>query len=135
MTTFRDDMAALAAELQQIPEELGMRPRAVKLRVVTYTGRNAATQQPGVKTVVDTAITPTPKVKEADLLITRLPNAMIPGGVIEEGDLFIKNIPLSYTEEQLRGATAWVVADIEYRLVGLVEKDLFFEAMVRRAKA
>lgn len=133
MPTFRDDMAELAADLQAIPEELGMRTRIVKLRSVTVTGRDAAAQIEGTKTITDTAISPVPAVRDGGFKLTQY--AMQGGGVLEEGDLLVENIPRAYSEAQLRGADQWVVDDVPYRLLRLVEGALFWEAFLRRARA
>lgn len=132
--SLREEMAALKAELQQIPVDLGFRERSVALRTYTITGENKARQIPGTRTATDTLITPTPAVKDLDTL-GNVQFVKQAGGVIEEGDLTVSAIPRSYTESQLKDADEWVVDGHAYRLLRLTRLDTTWEAWLRRTKS
>lgn len=130
----RDDMVGLFADLQKIPEELGLRERALELVTYTVVGANKARQKPGTRTPNKVAVTPKPKVTDAQNLGSPQ-YVKMKLGIIEEGDLYVSGIPRTYEEDQLRGAEEWHVDGVAYRLVRLSRKPLSWEAWLRRAKS
>lgn len=132
MPDLREEMAALADELNAIPEELGFRERVVVLRTVTTTGENRAEQIEGVETISDTTIAPRPTVREGGFKLIQY--AQGAGLVVEEGDLVIEAISRSLDEDLLRSAI-WLVDGEPHRLLTLRRKATAWEAFVRRAKS
>ncbi len=118
--SLRDDLQPVVDEMRDLVAELGLRPRTVKTRLVTWSGAKVGL---GTATNTDTTLTPTPKVREpAARLVFDAP------GKYESGDIVVSKITRDYTEAQLTGGAMsattewmWVVDDRLYRVVGAPE--------------
>lgn len=134
MADLRTEMVSLFADLQKIPEELGLRERTLELVTYTVVGANKARQKPGTRIANKVAVTPKPKATDAQN-IGSPQYVKMKLGVIEEGDLYVSAIPRTYGEAQLRAAEEWHVDGVAYRLVRLSRKPLSWDAWLRRAKS
>lgn len=122
--TLRDDLQPTVDEMRTLIGTLGLRPRTVKTRKVTWDGGKPGS---GTATNVEVTLSPTPKVREPPArLVFDAP------GKYESGDILVSRITRDYDEDDLTGGTLaagvewfFVVDDRLYRLVGAPELKTF----------
>lgn len=128
--SLREDLFPLVDELRGFSEELGTRPRLVYQVVRTWSGGELGA---GTKTETENQLSPAPKVKSASRY------AYSSGGRIEEGDIMVSKLSITYTEAYLRGEGLpagveifWRVDGSSWRLVSLEEKMFEWKMVLRR---
>jgi hypothetical protein len=122
--SLRDRLVAIADRARAVPDQLGLRPEVVKLRVTTWTG---GVPGRGTPTHVDTEIRPTPKRSAPDPR-----RRSSEGGVTEAGEVELSRISRTLSRETLEGATCWLIGGEEYSLLSLTEKTTQWRAVLAR---
>lgn len=129
--TVRDDLVPVVDSARQVIADMGLRRHEVIVQRRIWSGAQLGL---GTVTTQELILTPTPKVSDVPERLLH-----ISPGKYEVGDRLVRKISVNYCREELDGGElpanvelVWRVAEAEYSLQSLEERNFEWVAQLRR---